>query len=94
MEQLVQNRKIANATHNITAYRIVQNNGVTLQDSDDDGEAQAGGRLLHLLQILGLENVMVIVSRWYGGIHLGPDRFRHINNAARNVLEKAGLIKK
>jgi hypothetical protein len=27
------------------------------------------------------------VSRWYGGIHLGPDRFKHINNCARNVLQ-------
>lgn len=29
----------------------------------------------------------------YGGIHLGPDRFRHINNAARQVLLQAGFIK-
>ena len=34
----------------------------------------------------------MIVSRWYGGILLGPDRFKHINNAARNVLESAGFI--
>jgi hypothetical protein len=26
--------------------------GVFLQDSDDDGETAAGGRLLHLLQVL------------------------------------------
>lgn len=29
---------------------------------------------------------MVVVSRWYGGILLGPDRFKHINNCARNIL--------
>jgi putative IMPACT (imprinted ancient) family translation regulator len=41
---------------------------------------------------LNLKNVMVVVTRWYGGVHLGPDRFRHISNAARQVLEMAGLI--
>lgn len=30
----------------------------------------------------------------YGGIQLGPDRFRHINNATRQVIQQAGLLKK
>ena len=33
-----------------------------------------------------------MVSRWYGGVHLGPDRFRHINNAARAAIEAHGAI--
>ena len=36
---------------------------------------------------------MVVVSRWYGGIHLGPDRFKHINNCTRSILDKCGYIK-
>ena len=35
------------------------------------GESAAGGRLLHLLNILDVQNVCVVVSRWYGGILLG-----------------------
>lgn len=46
-----------------------------------------------LLKTLGVSNVMVVVSRWYGGIQLGPDRFKHINNACREILEKNGYIK-
>jgi len=61
-------------------------------DCDDDGESAAGGRLAHLLEILELENVLVVVSRWYGGTLLGPDRFKLINQAARDALEKAGLL--
>ncbi|XP_051767328.1 protein IMPACT isoform X2 [Ctenopharyngodon idella] len=60
------------------------------QDCEDDGETAAGGRLLHLLQILDVRNVLVVVSRWYGGILLGPDRFKHINNCARNILVQEG----
>ena len=36
--------------------------------------------------------VLTVVSRWYGGVHLGPDRFKHINNSARQVLELAGWL--
>nr|XP_022917535.1 protein IMPACT-like [Onthophagus taurus] len=93
LNQLYENKKIAQATHNISAFRI-KNESVLTQDCDDDGESHAGGRLLHLLQILDVINGIVVVSRWYGGIHLGPDRFRHINNAARQVLEQAGIVQK
>ena len=63
-----------------------------MQDCDDDGETHAGSRMLHLLEILNCQNVLVVVTRWYGGTHLGPDRFKHINNAARNVLEQSGAL--
>ena len=87
------NKKIASATHNITAYRISGGpHNTCIQDSDDDGEAHAGARLLHLLQILDVRDVFVMVSRWYGGTQLGPDRFKHINNVARDLLEKSGFL--
>lgn len=59
-------------------------------DNDDDGETAAGGRLAHLLQIMvsscaksfcrpyncskDLDHVLVVVTRFYGGILLGADR--------------------
>jgi len=97
ISKLMENRKIANAAHGkIYAYRIRQagDGKMFLQDCDDDGETHAGSRILHLLEILECENVLVVVSRWYGGAKLGPDRFKHINNSARNVLEKAGIVSK
>uniref|UniRef100_A0A3P8UUD3 Impact RWD domain protein n=1 Tax=Cynoglossus semilaevis TaxID=244447 RepID=A0A3P8UUD3_CYNSE len=91
LEKLYENKKIASATHNIYAYRIYcEDKHSFMQDCEDDGETAAGGRLLHLLQILDVRNVMVVVSRWYGGILLGPDRFKHINNCARNILLEEG----
>ncbi|XP_034826209.1 protein IMPACT-like isoform X1 [Maniola hyperantus] len=97
LAKLKQNKKIRNATHNMYAYRIEKKTekGTTMvQDCNDDGEAHAGGRMLHLLQILDQKCTLVVVSRWYGGIQLGPDRFRHINNATRQVIQQAGLLKK
>ncbi|MCJ1473505.1 eIF2 kinase Gcn2p negative regulator [Lambiella insularis] len=89
---LASDKKVAKATHNITAFRIrSSSNGsddkeIVYQDCDDDGETAAGGRLLHLLQVMNVWNVLVVVSRWYGGVKLGPDRFRIISTVAREVL--------
>jgi hypothetical protein len=63
-----------------------------LQDYDDDGETAAGARMLHLLQVADCRNVVVVVSRWFGGVLLGPSRFTYINNAARVLLERQGFI--
>ncbi|KAF2276439.1 UPF0029-domain-containing protein [Westerdykella ornata] len=90
---LATDKKVARATHNITAWRIRGANGATYQDCDDDGETAAGGRVLHLMQLMDVWDVMVVVTRWYGGILLGPDRFRIINSAAREALVLGGFAK-
>jgi hypothetical protein len=90
---LATDKKAAKATHNIVAWRIHGPEGSSFQDCDDDGENAAGGRLLHLLQLMDVWDVMVIVTRWYGGVLLGPDRFRIINSAARDALQLGGYAK-
>ncbi|KAL8383119.1 hypothetical protein RB595_006737 [Gaeumannomyces hyphopodioides] len=91
---LATDRQARAATHNMTAWRIrgAGGTGTAFQDCDDDGEQAAGGRLLHLMQLMDLWDVMVVVSRWYGGKKLGPRRFAIINQAARDVFVKAGLV--
>ncbi len=90
---LATDKKVAKATHNITAHRIRGPNGTSFQDCDDDGESAAGGRLLHLMQLMDLWEVCVVVTRWYGGEKLGPKRFGCINGVARDAFVKAGLVK-
>ncbi|KAL1868853.1 hypothetical protein VTK73DRAFT_3469 [Phialemonium thermophilum] len=85
------------ATHNMTAWRIRGGppdaaTATAYQDCDDDGETAAGGRLLHLLQLMDIWDVVVVVSRWYGGHKLGPRRFALINAVARDALVKAGFV--
>ncbi|EAS31021.3 impact family protein [Coccidioides immitis RS] len=94
---LATEKKVAAATHNITAWRIKQKKAdgsdTVVQDFDDDGETAAGGRMLHLMQLMDVWDVVVVVTRWYGGVKLGPDRFRIINAAARDALVKGGFEK-
>ncbi|TXT06714.1 uncharacterized protein COLE_06045 [Cutaneotrichosporon oleaginosum] len=95
---LLEDKRIARAAHpTIWAYRTVRDAGgaagrIVESDYDDDGETQAGSRLKHLLEVLDLTGVLVVVTRWFGGIHLGPDRFKHINQAARDALEAGGFL--
>lgn len=73
--------KIATATHNIMACRVG-----SAQDYDDDGENAAGKSLLFTLQQQDVDNIVVVVSRWFGGVKLGSLRFKHINNVARALI--------
>ena len=99
--------KVARASHNVLAYRkrlapraARGESEVELGkasswacDHDDDGEHGAGKGLSHLLRVTESEDVCVVVSRWFGGVHLGPQRFQCINNAARDALIRAGVAK-
>ncbi|KAG9074328.1 eIF2 kinase Gcn2p negative regulator, partial [Ceratobasidium sp. UAMH 11750] len=73
---LMADKRIARAAHPIiNAWRCTVG-GVSHQDNDDDGESAAGRGLAHLLQVMDVDNVLVVVTRFFGGIHLGPDRFK------------------
>ncbi|KAK7708622.1 hypothetical protein SLS64_006724 [Diaporthe eres] len=89
---MASDKRVRTATHNITAWRIRGPNGTSFQDCDDDGETAAGGRLLHLMQLMDLWDHMIVVTRWYGGQKLGPRRFALINAAARDAFVRAGLV--
>ncbi|KAI4175575.1 MAG: hypothetical protein LQ343_001566 [Gyalolechia ehrenbergii] len=93
---LATDKRASKAAHNISAYRIrtsFNEKEVIYQDCEDDGEAAAGGRLLRLLQMMDVWNVLVVVSRWYGGVKLGPARFGIINAVAREAVV-AGVFAK
>ncbi|TIC28355.1 UPF0029-domain-containing protein [Wallemia mellicola] len=90
LNHLQTDRKIARATHPvINAWRCKTPDGVQHQDNDDDGESAAGNRIAHLLSIL---DVNMVVTRWYGGVHLGADRFKYINQVAREAMDLAGVL--
>ncbi|CAO1638416.1 unnamed protein product [Sympodiomycopsis kandeliae] len=84
--------KMLKATHPFMRAYVCSNNKVVERDNDDNGETAAGGRLAHLLEMLHVTNALVVVTRWYGGIHLGSDRFKLINRVAREALQGANLI--
>lgn len=86
LKTLKTRKKFARATHNTW--------GVLLDDTpikNDDGESGAGNVILRMLERDEIRNHIVIVTRWYGGKHLGGDRFRHVQAAVRAYLDAAEL---
>lgn len=82
------------ATHRIAAWRkisrqksLTPSNHLFDTGHDDDGESWAGTRLARVLndtQVIGT----VVVARWYGGQNIGPIRFTHIENCAKEAIWK------
>lgn len=75
-------RKFDKATHH--SWAAVLSDGGPLKN--DDGEAGAGAVILKMLEREGLADRIVVVTRWYGGVHLGGDRFAHIVTCTRAAL--------
>jgi hypothetical protein len=74
------------ATHNAWAYRTTTNTGYVSEQSDDDGETGAGALLLRVMRDLGATDTLVVMTRWFGGVMLGPDRWRLMRNVVTAAL--------
>jgi putative IMPACT (imprinted ancient) family translation regulator len=82
VKALCRRKKFAKATHNTWA--------VLLPDGplkNDDGESGAGMVILRMLEREGLEGHIIVVTRWFGGVKLGGDRFRRVQDAVRVYLD-------
>ncbi|KZV64073.1 ribosomal protein S5 domain 2-like protein [Peniophora sp. CONT] len=90
---IMQQKGVAKAAHPIIHAWRCKVNGLEQQGDDDDGETAAGDRLARLLELVEAENVLVVVTRYFGGVKLGPSRFKYISQAARNALDAGGLLK-
>ena len=89
-------KKYFDARHNCIAYRIIDN-GQVIEKSSDDGEPSgtAGAPMLNILQKNSLVNVLVIVTRYFGGVLLGTGGLvRAYSNSLLLALESSIKVKK
>ena len=80
----------AEATHNPFAYRV----GPEMRFSDDGEPGGTAGRpLLEVLQKRGLDFVLAVVTRYYGGMKLGAGGLvRSYSGSLARVLDEAGVV--
>ena len=83
IKTLCKTKKFAKATHN--TWGLIGADGPI---KNDDGESGAGMVIVRMLEREGLTDHIVVVTRWYGGKHLGGDRFRHVQTAVRHYLDQ------
>ena len=89
-------KKYYDARHNCSAYRIIEENTI-IEKSSDDGEPSgtAGAPMLSILQKNNLYNVVVIVTRYFGGILLGTGGLvRAYSEVTTKAIDSVELIKK
>ncbi len=82
------------AKHHCYAYRIIEDN--LIQKAEDNGEPSgtAGNPMLSILQGRQLINVLVVVTRYFGGILLGTGGLvKAYSEATTNALEYASIKK-
>lgn len=80
------------ATHNVYAYSVGV--GSFAEKASDDGEPRgtAGYPVLEVIKKRNLQNVVCVVTRYFGGIKLGASGLvRAYSNAASSALDKAGV---
>lgn len=85
-------KKYFDAKHHCYAYIIEK-----IEKCSDDGEPSgtAGAPLLTLLKSANLKNVIIIVTRYFGGILLGTGGLvRAYTESAKNAIENAKIVYK
>ena len=79
------------ATHNVPAFVIGEK--MQLQWGSDDGEPQgtSGAPIVQMLVKMGLTNICVVVTRYFGGVKLGTGGLvRAYTSSAKMAVEAAG----
>ncbi len=83
LKRLKRAKKFAKATHNTWAARLADGTEI----KNDDGEGGAGMIILQMLAREEITDAIIVVTRWYGGTHLGGDRFRHVKTSVQHLFD-------
>ncbi len=89
-------KKYFDARHNCIAYRVIED-GQIIERFSDDGEPSgtAGAPMLNILQKNGYVNVLIVVTRYFGGILLGTGGLvRAYSDSLTLAIEKSIKIEK
>ncbi|WP_327050740.1 IMPACT family protein [Halomicrococcus gelatinilyticus] len=81
------------ATHNVPAYRVRADPLREYQSDAGEPTGSAGKPALNVLQQRDVENVAVVVTRYYGGTNLGVGGLaRAYSRAVKEAVDDAGVV--
>lgn len=86
LKKLKSDKKYAKATHNSWAARI-SHEGAIFETKADDGETGAGMVILRVMQKESVTDCVICVTRWFGGVKLMRDRFKHVQDATKFAVD-------
>ncbi|PSP92669.1 hypothetical protein BRC91_12565 [Halobacteriales archaeon QS_4_62_28] len=83
----------ADATHNVPAYRVRVDPLREYASDDAEPTGSAGKPALNVLQQRDIENVVAVVTRYYGGTNLGVGGLaRAYSRAVKDAVDDAGVV--
>jgi len=83
----------ADATHNVPAYRVRASPFREYSSDDAEPSGSAGKPALNVLQQRDIENVVAVVTRYYGGTNLGVGGLaRSYSRAVKEGVDAAGVV--
>lgn len=86
-ELMSQKPELGTATHNAWAVRASYGSSPLAQEASfDDGESGCGKFLLQVMKDANVKNMVVVLTRWYGGVMLGPDRWRLMRECVEDAI--------
>ncbi|MGF7058595.1 YigZ family protein [Brassicibacter mesophilus] len=87
--------KHKDATHNVYAYVFGENSNIQRYNDDGEPSGTAGVPVLEVIKKEDLRNVVVVVTRYYGGIKLGAGGLvRAYTKGAKIGLEAGKIVDK
>jgi putative IMPACT (imprinted ancient) family translation regulator len=86
LKTLKSKKKYAKATHNSWAARLTHE-GAVYETKKDDGETGAGMVILRIMQKEDITDCIICVTRWFGGVKLMGDRFKHIQDSTKHAID-------
>ncbi len=87
--------KHRDATHNVPVYVFGENNRIQRYSDDGEPAGSAGIPILETIKKEDLKNVVIVVTRYFGGIKLGVGGLvRSYIKAAKGALYKAKIVDK
>lgn len=95
-EEFINNirKKYYDAKHHCFAYSIMTNGGIVNRFSDDgEPSGTAGGPILNIINKNELINVLVVVTRYFGGILLGTGGLvKAYSESTLEAINKANFV--
>lgn len=88
-------KEFKDATHNVYAYTVGENSNVQRFTDDGEPSGTAGMPILNIINQENLRNVVVVVTRYFGGVLLGVGGLvRAYTKGARIGLENGLIVDK
>lgn len=84
--------KHRDATHNVYAYALGQNSNIQRFSDDGEPSGTAGIPALEVIKKENLRNVVVVITRYFGGIKLGAGGLIRAYTKGAKIGIEAGII--